>query len=307
MLEFELNDNSYKCPDKWEELSSEQYLFLSDLLLQYSLGKISVTEVRAKLLQKLLQLDFKRLPKGSLLFENMYLISRQLTFMFKIVYEDQKQFSFFSEDTQKMLERYLPEDLYPSPEIELAEQMKCHFAIDAVFAKNLLPQAGGVQGYEFDVEGGFVSTTLTAEQYVQAVTLYGAYVKSGNQEQLEMLANTLYPDGENFTEAELHGVFLNFGAIQTFLYNTKYGILWQRKSTGKNNKLTVGLMDSVYTLSSEGYGNLVEVKNYNLITYLDLLLKQLIDSVKTLQSYELKLPEIAEKTGLSIEQLNTIV
>ncbi len=307
MLEFELNGSEYSCPNKWEELNSEQYLFLADLLLKYSLGDISVTEVRTELFLHLMGLKLKKLSKSDLLFENIFILSRQLTFMFKIVYEDSEQFSYFNKDTQKMLERYLPEDLYPSPEIELAEQMQCHYVIDAVFSNNLLSKAGGVQGYEFEVEGGFVSSSLTAEQYVQAVTLYGAYIESGNKEQLVMLAEVLYPNGDNFTDAELHGIFLNFGAIQTFLYNTKYGILWQRKSTGKKNKLTVGLMDSVYTLSTEGYGNLVEVKSYNLITYLDLLLKQLIDSVKTLQSYELQLPEIAEKTGLSVEQLNTII
>lgn len=307
MLDFELNDNTYSCPDSWEELSPEQYLFLSDLLLQYSIGKLSVSELRIQFFCYLMDIKFKRLPKTELAYENIYLLSRQLTFMFKIEYENKDQFVFFDAETQEMFTRFLPEDLYPSPETEMAQRMKCHFVIDATFSKNLLPEAGGVKGYAFAATNGFVATTLTAAQYVQATTLYGAYVESGSAEQLIMLAESLYPKGKNFTDAELHGILLNFQAIQSFLYQTKYGILWKRKGTSTKNKLSVGLADSIYTLSTEGYGSHNEVKNYNLITYLDLLLKQLIDSVKLLNSYELKLPEIAEKTGLSIEQINAIV
>ncbi len=307
MLEFRLNNNTYYIPDKWEELSEGQFLYLSELLLQYSLGNLSVTEVRAKFFLHLVNLNIEKLPKNDLLFENIYLISRQLTFFLKIEYRDKKQFSFFSLETQKFLKRCVPEDLFPSPEIEMASNMEYNFVIDAVFSKNLLTHAGGAVGYSFNVEGGFISTSLTAEDYVQAVALYGAYIESGNPIHLKMMAVVLYPGGSSFTDAEQNAVFLNFGAIQSFLYNTKYGILWKRKSSNRNNKLTVGFMDSIYTLSSEGYGSHIEVKNYNLVTYLDLLLKLLINSVKTLHSYELPLPEIAEKTGLTVEQLNTII
>jgi DNA-binding Xre family transcriptional regulator len=44
-----------------------------------------------------------------------------------------------------------------------------------------------------------------------------------------------------------------------------------------------------------------------LTAFFDLLLKNIIDAVKTLRDMKMKKDEIAEKTGLSLAQINKII
>ena len=55
------------------------------------------------------------------------------------------------------------------------------------------------------------------------------------------------------------------------------------------------------------YGSLGEVEKMTVIAFFDLMLKSIIDSVKTLKDMGFKKPEIVEKTGLTFAQINKII
>ena len=65
----------------------------------------------------------------------------------------------------------------------------------------------------------------------------------------------------------------------------------------------MGLEGSIYTLAKAGYGNYRDICRLNLFTYLDMLLDQSIESVRTLKGCGLKPIEIAEKLHLDINQI----
>lgn len=75
----------------------------------------------------------------------------------------------------------------------------------------------------------------------------------------------------------------------------------------QRNKLSVGLKDGIYTLSEDGYGDIHTVGEMSLIEYLEILRKKKIDAVRTMHSAEMKITDIAEKTGLDFDTIQKII
>jgi hypothetical protein len=314
----------YNYPNEWEELNPEQYLMLVRLLLEFMNGKLSPQEVRIAYFLNIAKINPRMILKRNRerFHENIYRITRTLNFMFKYQYPE-GSLSEVSPELQAQLEKILPSDLPETPEIRYVKKLKRITHPDFVFSKNLVPEikvnGKKYKGYIFELKGEIFHTTLTAEQYVNANLLYGKYIELRDIVYLDMMAATLYcPDRNDCIEfaktlektdiATKQAVFICFQAIQTFLATrTKYAILWNRKPTKENNKFSLGLSDSIYSLSSAGYGSLNEVEKMDIISFFDLMLKNIIDSVKTLKDMGLKKSEIVEKTGLSFSQLNKII
>ncbi|MDR1716922.1 MAG: hypothetical protein LBS20_13880 [Prevotella sp.] len=162
--------------------------------------------------------------------------------------------------------------------------------------------------------------SLTARQYVDASECLSGVAK--NPELMPLLAAILYCPGIYSPEwahanaamfgsvnpATLEAVALNFQALVLMLFTkTHFSILWQRGKDIQKNRLSVGLKEGIYALSEDGYGDIDKVGNMPLTEYLEILRKKKIDAVRTLHSADVKLPEIAEKTGLDIETINSII
>jgi ribosomal protein L32E len=317
-------NKKYRYPDQWEELSSEQYLMLIELLLEFMQGHISAQEVRLAYFLNIANINPRAIVKRNRerFHENLFRITRTLNFMFRYEYPD-GSLDEIEPELRKSLAKTLPNDLPDHVELQYVKKLKRQTLPDFLFAKNLLPEIEisrkKYPGYIFELHDEIIHTTLTAEQYVNANLLYGKYIDMRNTSYLDTLVATLYcPKGSDAiafaeTTAKLdnvdkQAVFICFQAIQTFLATrTKYAILWNRKPAGKNDKLSLGLSDSIYSLSSAGYGSLSEVSQMPLTAFFDLLVKNIIDAVKTLRDMKMKKDEIAEKTGLSLAQINKII
>ena len=81
-------------------------------------------------------------------------------------------------------------------------------------------------------------------------------------------------------------------------------------SAGKDEPLPAictGMLESLYNLSQDGIGDLTTVERMDCITYLIILRKKLIESVKTMRDYKIEKTEISEKTGLPIKIINKIL
>ncbi|MCK5560928.1 MAG: hypothetical protein KAJ51_10060, partial [Thermoplasmata archaeon] len=203
-----------------------------------------------------------------------------------------------------------------------AAKLNHQYVIDAVFARNLLPEitinGRWIHGYRFELSGNLLTTNLTARRFIDANMAYNEYVNDPQPEHLDMLVKTLYFYDQppllqksiaNISPRVKFAIVLNFQAIMAFLMQkTRYAIIWNRESKpGSENKLAVGMADTIYRLAKDGFGTVETLDNQNLITYLDLLLKNIIDSVNALHDNEINLGEIAERTGLSIAQIKTII
>jgi hypothetical protein len=287
-------------------------------------SNISAQEVRMAYFLNVSNINPKAVTKRNRarFHENLFRITRTLNFMFRYEYPDGALDEVMPE-LRKALVKTLPNDMSDHVELQYVKKLKRQIFPDLVFAKNLLPEikinGKKYSGYIFELHDEIIHTSLTAEQYVNANLLYGKYINTRNPSYLDLLVATLYcpkntdaisfaDTAEKLDDVAKQAVFICFQAIQTFLATrTKYAILWNRKPTDKNDKFSLGLSDSIYSLSSAGYGSLNEVSQMPLTAFFDLLLKNIIDAVKTLRDMKMKKDEITEKTGLSLFQINKII
>lgn len=309
---LKLNDK-YTIPECWEELSPEQFVKIIDLIEKFITGKLILSEVQLHIVYALLGVRPYD-PGNTLLCENLFRIAEKTTFPFKYVYSDER-FLKLSEKAQNYLKKHLPSPDSEDPEIRIAAAFKIQIDIDLYMCRQLLPVLPGTnfQGYSFCVKNGFIETSLTAEQYLDANTVLGEF-KGSNPEVLDSLISILYPSaGSNpqilskLPKSVKMAVYYNYISILEWLSSlSKYAPIFS-KNKSRANKLSVGNSGMLYHLSEKGYGSLNEVSGYNLCSFLDILLKQTIDSVMQLHSLKKKREEIAKELNLTIDQINSII
>ena len=326
-IDLEIKGKPYSIPNAWEELTPAQFIFLAGLLRQYAAGLLSVSDVRLRFVVFVLDIDMRYVPKKhqDTIAQNLYILLSKITFIFNIKYPD-TVWSNISPELRKIACKTEPADLPDSPEVRLLRRSDYSYVVDACFAAQLLSsiEAGDtiLNGYTVNTLCGQLSSSLTARQYIEASECLTGIDK--NRDLIPLLTATLYQPGvyspvwahDNVNllsavdPAILEAVALNFQAFVLLLFTkTHFSILWQKDVKGKQNKnkLSVGLKDGIYALSEDGYGDINTVGDMPLIEYLEILRKKKIDAVRTMHSAEMKLTEIAEKTGLDIETINKII
>ncbi len=326
-IDLEIKGKPYSIPNAWKELTPAQFIFLSGLLRQYAAGLLSVSDVRLRFVVFVLDIDMRYVPKKhrDTIAQNLYILLSKVTFIFNIKYPD-TVWNNISPELRKIACKTEPADLSDSPEARLLRRSDYSYVVDACFAAQLLPsvKAGDIDlnGYTVNTSCGQLSSSLTARQYVDASECLAGIDK--NRDLMPLLAATLYQPGEyssvwahdnarvlsSVDQSILEAVALNFQAFVLLLFTkTHFSILWQKEDKGKanKNKLSVGLKEGIYALSEDGYGDINTVGDMPLIEYLEILRKKKIDAVRSMHSAEMKLTEIAEKTGLDIETINKII
>jgi len=320
MLTLQFANRTHQLPDQWEELNQDQFVGLVQLLTSFTQGDLTPDMVRTLFFLDLADIKPRRTrskEQAALFSENVFRISRNLTFMFRIQYENDKAIRAMGKDIQGLLERYLPEEIEEDlPELRVAGKLKKHLEIDGVFAKNLVPEIRirrkVYQGYRFTRIGGVLNTDLPAGDFIDASTLHDQYMLSGEEEHLNEMVRILYklPDGVagRVPDATRAAILFNFRAILLFLtHQTQYGILWRKGSAKQDEKISIGFVDSLYSLAKAGYGDTTRLKTISLVEFLDLLLKEIIDAVKQLKEAKKNVAEIAELTKLTIHQVQSIL
>lgn len=331
MLEITFKKNSYSFPNTWSELVPDQFVYLVSLLMSFSRGDLSPDQVRTLFFLKVANLKPRRFRKSeqeSLYSENLYRISRQINFMFRIQYENEAAFAAFSEEIRELLIRSLPEEIaIESTEVRAARKLKKKVIVDGVFAANLIPvinyRRKSLDGYYFDLTGNLLSSNLKADQFIDATIAFDQFLQTGEEVFLDLLVGTLYPEGV-YKSAQVKktinrvigipvetklAIFFNFQAIQLFLQEfTDYAVLWWKSptSTAKKDK-GLGLGDSLYSLSKAGYGDIQKLQKMSLLEMLNLLVKELRDAVQALQQVEKSPTEIMEATNLTLDQITYLM
>jgi len=324
MLILHLKKKAYDFPSEWNELSPEQYIYLTKLLRLYQQGILKAGEVRVMYFLKvagLIPRRFRKKEKEDLYSENVYRASNMIGFFFKLVYHNQKAFDNLDPELQKLILRTDPDDLPDKPEIRAARKLNRHLEVDAIFPNNLLPVLPGtkLKGFRFNLDNEFLDTSITASQYVDAYSVFEVWAERNDRNSLNLMAAILY-QGDSYSSKKAHeqlpiieklpedvkyGVMLNFMAIHLFMSKrTKYAILFSGTGSDKKGKISLGFHDSIYSLIKAGYG---DVENDNLVKFLDLMLKELKDSVKALHDMDMKLDEIASKTKLTALQVKSLI
>jgi len=329
MIDLHFNDNTYQIPGTWEEMSSDQFLQIIPYLLQVMNGEISVQQCRVLVALVLMGLKPRRFRKHfqeSYFNENTYRISLELSFLFRIEYDNKKAFSKLNKTIREKLYRYLPIELdEKEPAVRWAAKQKFNVIPDLVFAQNLIPSIGRgrhkLQGYIFELDGKLLSSSLTFIQFVDAQFLSNQYLESGKETTLKKLVSTLYCQGKYNQDSvqnvqlsrvnlpQMMAILFNFNAVQAFLYTrTKYRLLFhdsEQPETGKKKKQSgSGLIGMGYSLTKMGYA---DVENHSVIKAFDQMYNEIIANVQTLHKQEIPLDKISEATGLPIRKINQIL
>lgn len=321
-----LKVNSHNIHDSWEELNQEQFTYLVSLMLQHNTGAIDADNLRTLLACHLLGLSdrfVRRATKKDVFNENIYRIANQLRFMFIYEYQNQKSFKRIPKETRNALLRYHPDELGDSTHVRWARKAKRTMRPDMVFAKQLVPvirkRRMKLTGYTFNLDSNVLTTSLTAEQFADALTLYNQFINNGDEQLANKLLGVLYCENYDTQKAidiannvawvpmaTKYAVVYNFMAIQTFLFTqTKYKVLFN--TTGdKPSKNKQGFSACIYTMVRKQYGDLETVGSTNLVKFLEAMYNDLVSTIEGLKASGMELTKIAEQTGLSINTINSI-
>lgn len=276
---------SRQVPNRWHELNEEQFVRLAGVISDFEKGVTNFEQFKVMTVAAILDLKVNKLKMTETLFENLFRISEQLDFPYKIrEKEDHKEVEF---------------------RICVNRQMQ--------------PKVKQNQGYVFTVDSGMIETSIVSEQYVDAVSVMKLYSSDHSDQSLDMLVKVLYCplpySKENMQKVKLHqftrnqklAVYYNFrGLLEWIRRIDKYDIIFN-SAEEKPGKSPIGMEGSLYSLSKAGYGVFRDICTINLFTYLDLLLSQTIESIHTLKGCGLKPTEIAEKLNLTVGQISTVV
>lgn len=276
---------SRQVPNTWHELNEEQFVRLAGVISDFEKGVTNFEQFKVMTVAAILDLKVNKLKMTETLFENLFRISEQLDFPYKIrEKEDHKEVEF---------------------RICVNRQMQ--------------PKVKQNHGYVFNVDSGMIETSIVSEQYVDAISVMKLYSSDHSDQALDMLVKILYCplpySKENMQKVKLHqfsrnqklAAYYNFrGLLEWIRRIDKYDIIFN-SAEDKPGSSPIGMEGSLYSLTKAGYGVFRDVCTLDLFTYLDLLLSQTIESIHTLKGCGLKPTEIAEKLNLTVGQISTVV
>lgn len=271
-------------PNRWHELDEAQFVRLSGAIADFEAGVTTFEQFKVMTVAAILDLNVNRLKMTDTLFENLFRISEQLDFPYRILEkEDRKEVEF---------------------RICVNRQM--------------MPKVKQNKGYVFTVDSGMIETSIVSEQYVDALSVMKLYSSDHSEQTLDMLVKVLYCplpySKENMQKVKLHqftreqklAAYYNFrGLLEWIRRIDKYDIIFN-SAEDRPGRSPLGMEGSLYSLSKAGYGVFRDICKLDLFTYLDLLLSMTIESIHSLKGCGLKPTEIAEKLNLTVGQISSV-
>lgn len=276
-IKLSANGHAVNLPNSWDTISEKDFQVIVEALADLYQGRITPNEVLCRYTCSALDLSFPRIVKKHQT-ADLLSIARLVTFIFQ------------------------------SPSASLLPNI--------TFARQFVPVLAGRPSYTISTTCSRLTCSLTALQYIEAVDALQA--GSG---QLPLLAAILYSSRPYDTARALDlvplmsrqspltllSVRIVFEALVNFLYTrTAFSLLAQFKPKPQSPIATT-MADTLYDLATEGYGTVEQVEQLNVITFLSIMRKKTIDTVRSMRSMELSTPEIAARTSLPLSVINNII
>lgn len=180
----------------------------------------------------------------------------------------------------------------------------------------VLSDGSVAKGYDIMYGSRLIACSLTARQYADAVDAC-----AGGTVSASVLAAILYCDGPydpcramsrvslfaGLSQTVLSGIAIVFNAFVDALFSGTYLSLISRLRGAEKGHFHRSMADHFADLSKIGYGSIAELERMNVMDYLTLLYKNLVDNILTLRGMKMPTPDIASKVGLPVEDVNRIV
>lgn len=275
---------SRQVPNRWHELDEAQFVRLSGAIADFEAGITTFEQFKVMTVAAILDLKINKLKMTDTLFENLFRISEQLDFPYRILEKEDRK------------------------EVELRICVN----------RQMMPKVKQNKGYVFTVDSGMIETSIVSEQYVDAISVMKLYSSDRSDQTLDMLVKVLYCplpySKENMQKVKLHqftreqklAAYYNFrGLLEWIRRIDKYDIIFN-SAEDRPGRSPLGMEGSLYSLSKAGYGVYRDICKLDLFTYLDLLLSMTIESIHSLKGCGLKPTEIAEKLNLTVGQISSV-
>ncbi len=157
MIKVSFKKKIYAIPTRWSELNQIQFMGVSEAMERFESGNCDFEEFKIMTTVAILQLNTKRMRPTDALYENLFRISEKLDFPYTI------------------------EEKHDSREVSLR----------VILDRQILPQIYDYQGYEFSCRNGMAETSMSAERYVDAISLMQLYSKKRSDIVLDRLTAVL--------------------------------------------------------------------------------------------------------------------
>lgn len=319
-IRFLVRGEEYSIPNAWEKLDSYLYASLVGDLQEMAVGKMSVAMVRVRHVCRTMGWDMEKFKDGAS-FGNLAWLAEQITFPFLIEYpENDSALRELDDETRRLCKRIPPHRLTGVAIARYLKRLDYRYTVDSCFCKQLVPfievDDEYYSAYKIDTSYGYLTCSLTALQFIEAKTLIGCA-----KDKLPLLAAILYcPDKYGSEKAHelakrfagvpdntLAALAFNFQSFVNYLFlKTQFSLLTAAASTRKS-AITTGALESLYNLSADGLGDIDKVEQMNVIQYLTILRKKLIDTVRSLHVAKMESVDIEKETGLPIRIINQII
>ena len=305
-INLSIGSTPIKLPNSWETIAPADFLTIVEALADLYGGSITPNEVLCRYTCSALGLDMAKIVNKHHA-PDLLAIAQRVTFIFT------------TEATSVAGGVGVSPAQSPSaPELEASASSAPAptLAPNLTFARQFLPTLASRAAYTIGTQCDRLTCSLTALQYIEAIDA----LRAGEQ-QLSLLAAILYaPHPYDTTQAldlvplmsrqsplHLLAVKVIFQALVNFLYTrTHFSLLAQFKPK-KESPIATTMADTLYDLATEGYGTVEQVEQMNVITFLSIMRKKTIDTVRSMRSMEISTPDIAARTGLPLPVINDIV
>lgn len=319
-LELIYKGRTYRVPNRWESMTSEQYLHLIRNFMRMGAGKISAGEVRIRYLCDVMGWNIRKFRNEDQI-ADLIAISEQLTFLFLINYPDNNSvLDGLDAKTRERCRRIDPFRLH-HPIARVLRRLDYQYIPDFCFCAQLLPtitvSGKEYHGYRIKTDYGMITCSLSALQYIEARAL----IEQGQKALPLMAAILYYPDKEydsqrahamakDFAALDMNvlaAISLNFQAFNCYLFTkTPFSLLAKFKHKPEH-PITTDASEALYDLSKDGLGDARQIEQMNLLTYLKILRKKSIDAVRDLKSMDWDKLKISNEVGLPVSVIDQII
>lgn len=325
-IDFSCKNRAFSIPNEWEQLPPVLYLQLVKDILRMSRGELSPAMLRVNYVCNAMGWLPDRIKDEEAL-TNLAMLSEQVNFILNIAYPDNDAaLADLDSDTRKLFKKKAPEKVWGNTMAQYLRRLDYRYCIDDCWCAQLVPfiQMGKnlgrkkiLKGYAVNTSFNVLSCSLTALQYIEARNLLD------HTESFPLMAAILYSDSDtkyssylahqratefaSLSTELLYGIMLNFRALNNYLFTrTDFSLLTASRLEEKK-LISTGALESLYNLSADGYGSAEEVEQMNVIQYLTILRKKIIESVRSMHVAEMKITDIEKETGLPIKIIKQII
>lgn len=280
MKAIQLNHGTLELPEDWSELTSRQRRKGFIWLAEMTAGKMTPFEWQFRMLFLITGYKPSRRQSDTVR-ENLIRIAEQINFAFSL-----------KDDADGRTQIRLNYDMRDCP-------------VDSPRDATYWPR------FKRD---RIIDTNLTARQYSEATQLLQAIADCSNEADAKFyadrLANTLVRDEYEWEPWELFALRMWFTGIVLFWqHHPVYSVLYESNQADNSvnsdsDKIQLGLQEVILELTEKGYP---DAANMPLPDFFDAQVKMLRDNLHEAKANGVKLPDLVQKTGIPLRNINRLL